>query len=71
MALELGLGLPLLVGLYACWVALLGVPLLPGTVVSVHGANGLGVSNPGGGWESPALWAVLLVVGAVALKPPR
>ncbi|MEA9577849.1 DoxX family protein [Xanthomonas nasturtii] len=77
MALELGLGLALLLGLYARWVALLGVPLLLGTIVSVHGANGFGFSNPGGGWEYPALWAVLLVVqsllgdGALALKPAR
>lgn len=49
MALELGLGLALLLGLYARWVALLGVPLLLGTIVSVHGANGFGFSNPGGG----------------------
>ncbi|CAD0352759.1 DoxX family protein [Xanthomonas hortorum pv. cynarae] len=62
IALELGLGLSLLLGIYARWVALLGVPLLLGTIVSVHGANGFGFSNPGGGWEYPALWAVLLIV---------
>ncbi|MFC7520250.1 DoxX family protein [Xanthomonas populi] len=77
IALELGLGLSLLLGIYARWVALLGVPLLLGTIVSVHGANGFGFSNPGGGWEYPALWTVLLVVqsllgdGALALKPAR
>ena len=77
IALELGLGLSLLLGIYARWVALLGVPLLLGTIVSVHGANGFGFSNPGGGWEYPGLWAVLLVVqallgdGALALKPAR
>ncbi|WP_349656095.1 DoxX family protein [Xanthomonas sp. 10-10] len=77
MVLELGLGLSLLLGVYARWTALLGVPLLLGTIVSVHGANGFGFSNPGGGWEYPALWAVLLVVqsllgdGAFALKPAR
>ncbi|CAD0362675.1 DoxX family protein [Xanthomonas sp. WHRI 8391] len=77
IALELGLGLSLLLGIYARWVALLGVPLLLGTIVSVHGANGFGFSNPGGGWEYPALWAVLLIVqsllgdGALALKPAR
>ncbi|MDV2452816.1 DoxX family protein [Xanthomonas hortorum] len=77
IALELGLGLSLLLGIYARWVALLGVPLLLGTIVSVHGANGFGFSNPGGGWEYPVLWAVLLIVqsllgdGALALKPAR
>ncbi|USI99086.1 DoxX family protein [Xanthomonas prunicola] len=77
MTLELGLGVSLLLGIYARWVALLGVPLLLGTIVTVHGANGFGFSNPGGGWEYPALWAVLLIVqallgeGAWALKPAR
>lgn len=77
MALELGLGVSLLLGIHARWAALLGVPLLLGTIVSVHGANGFGFSNPGGGWEYPALWAVLLIVqsllgdGAFALKPAR
>ncbi|KGE50991.1 DoxX family protein [Xanthomonas axonopodis] len=55
----------------------LGVSLLLGTIVTVHGANGFGFSNPGGGWEYPALWTVLLIVqallgdGAFALKPSR
>ncbi|AOS16429.1 DoxX family membrane protein [Xanthomonas oryzae pv. oryzae] len=44
MTLELGLAVSLL----------LGVPLLLGTIVTVHGANGFGVSNPGGGREYPA-----------------
>ncbi|MBB6258697.1 putative oxidoreductase [Xanthomonas arboricola] len=77
IALELGLGLSLLLGIYARWLGLLGVPLLLGTIVSVHGGNGFGFSNPGGGWEYPALWALLLIVqallgeGAWALKPAR
>lgn len=77
MTLELGLGVCLVLGTYARWLALLGVPLLLGTIVAVHGANGFGFSNPGGGWEYPALWTVLLVVqallgdGAFALKPSR
>ncbi|MBV6746457.1 DoxX family protein [Xanthomonas vasicola] len=77
MTLELGLGVSLLLGIHARWIALLGVPLLLGTIVSVHGANGFGFSNPGGGWEYPALWTVLLIVqallgdGAFALKPSR
>ncbi|MBO9738079.1 DoxX family protein [Xanthomonas axonopodis pv. begoniae] len=77
MTLELGLGVCLVLGTYGRWVALLGVPLLLGTIVTVHGDNGFGFSNPGGGWEYPALWTVLLVVqallgdGAFALKPSR
>ena len=75
MAIELGLGVLLLLGVWSRWIGLIGVPLLLGTIVSVHGANGFGFANAGGGWEYPAVWAVLLVVhallgeGAFALKP--
>ena len=74
IALELLLGVALTLGIYARWLALLGVPLLLGTIVTVHGANGFSFANAGGGWEYPALWALLLVVqfllgdGALALK---
>ncbi|AUJ13905.1 DoxX subfamily [Xanthomonas oryzae pv. oryzae] len=54
MTLELGLAVSLLLGIDARRAALLGVPLLLGTIVTVHGANGFGVSNPGGGREYPA-----------------
>lgn len=75
MALELLLGVVLVLGIHARWLALLGVPLLLGTIVSVHGANGFGFANAGGGWEYPAFWAIALVAqallgdGAFALKP--
>ncbi len=75
MTLELLLGVSLVLGVYARWLALLGVPLLLGTIVSVHGANGFSFANAGGGWEYPAFWAIALVVqcllgdGAFALKP--
>lgn len=75
MALELLLGVALVLGIHARWLALLGVPLLLGTIVSVHGANGFGFANAGGGWEYPAFWAIALVAqallgdGAFALKP--
>lgn len=74
IALELLLAVTLTLGIYARWLALLGVPLLLGTIVTVHGANGFSFANAGGGWEYPALWALLLVVqfllgdGALALK---
>lgn len=74
MSLELLLGITLILGIYARWFALLGVPLLLGTIISVHGGNGFGFSNPGGGWEYPAVWAVALVVqfligdGVLALR---
>lgn len=75
MAVELALGVALVLGVWSRWIGLIGVPLLLGTIVSVHGANGFGFANAGGGWEYPAVWAVLLVVhallgeGAFALKP--
>ena len=75
MAIELGLGVLLLLGVWSRWIGLIGVPLLLGTIVSVHGANGFGFANAGGGWEYPAVWAALLAVqallgeGAFALKP--
>lgn len=74
MTLELVLGVALVLGIYARWLGLLGIPLLIGTIVSVHGANGFGFSNAGGGWEYPAVWAAALAVqfllgdGALALK---
>jgi putative oxidoreductase len=30
-----------------------------------HAANGFTFSNPGGGWEFPVLWTVLLIVQAL------
>ncbi|WP_312237704.1 DoxX family protein [Stenotrophomonas sp.] len=62
IALELILAAALLLGIYARWVGLAGVPLLLGTIVSVHGANGFSFANAGGGWEYPAFWAFALLV---------
>ena len=59
---ELGLATALLLGIYARWIGLLGVPLLLGTIASVHGASGFSFANSGGGWEYPAFWALALVV---------
>lgn len=62
LVLELTLAAALILGVYARWVGLLGVPLLLGTIVSVHGANGFSFANAGGGWEYPAFWALALLV---------
>ena len=77
IALEAFGGLALILGVYAPWVAIpLALEML-GTIVMVHGANGLLFTNKGGGWEYPAFWAVSLVVlsllgdGAFALRPSR
>lgn len=70
-------GIALILGLWSRLVALALVPILIGAIVTVHGANGFGFSNPKGGWEYPAFWAVALVVlallgdGAFALRPTR
>lgn len=39
--------------------------LLVGTIVTVHGAAGFFFSNPNGGWEYPAFWAITLIVTAL------
>ena len=62
LGVELVITVALLLGIYARWVGLVGVPLLLGTIVTVHGANGFGFANAGGGWEYPAFWALALVV---------
>ena len=62
IAVELTISAALLLGIYARWIGLLGVPLLLGTIVTVHGANGFSFANAGGGWEYPAFWALTLVV---------
>lgn len=62
IAVELAITAALLLGIYARWVGLIGLPLLLGTIVTVHGANGFSFANAGGGWEYPAFWALALVV---------
>ena len=51
----------LILGIYPRYVALLLVPLILGTIVTVHGKNGWLFSNKDGGWEYPAFWAAALV----------
>jgi len=75
MALELVGGVALILGLWPRLVALVMVPLMIGTIVAVHGANGFLFTNANGGWEYPAFWALALVAlaligdGAYALAP--
>lgn len=65
----------LTVGIFPRLVALALVPLILGTIVTVHGKKGWLFSNTDGGWEYPAFWAVTLVVlallgdGALTLVP--
>ncbi len=68
-------GLALILGIYTRIVALALIPILLGAIATVHGAAGFFFSNPNGGWEFPAVWAVALLVqaligdGAYALRP--
>jgi putative oxidoreductase len=77
IAAEVLGGLALIAGQWTRMVSLALVPLLVGTIVTVHGANGFWFNAPGGGWEYPAFWAAALVVqaligpGAFALRLPR
>ena len=52
----------LLLGIFARYVALLLVPLILGTIVTVHGKNGWLFTNKDGGWEYPAFWAAALLI---------
>jgi putative oxidoreductase len=65
IALEVVGGLALIFGVYARAVAVVLAVELLGTIVTLHGANGFVFTNPNGGWEYPAFWAITLV--AVAL----
>jgi putative oxidoreductase len=75
MAGELLGGTALILGIVPRYVALVLVPLIVGTIVTVHGKNGWMFSNKDGGWEYPAFWALALVIlfllgdGAWALLP--
>ena len=75
IAAELAGGLALILGVWARAAALALVPLLLGTIVTVHGAAGFFFNNANGGWEFPAFWIVALITqalvgdGAIALRP--
>lgn len=75
MTLEIVGAVMLILGLWTRWAALALVPVLVGAIVTVHGSAGFFFSNPKGGWEYPAFWAVALIAqallgdGAFALRP--
>jgi len=62
MTAELVGGTALIVGFMPRYVALVLIPLILGTIVTVHGKNGWMFSNKDGGWEFPAFWALALFV---------
>jgi putative oxidoreductase len=75
IAVELIGGACLILGIVPRYVALLLIPEILGTIVTVHGKNGWLFTNKDGGWEYPAFWAAALLVqfllgdGAWALVP--
>ena len=62
MTAELVGAAALIVGFMPRYVALALIPLILGTIVTVHGKNGWMFSNKDGGWEFPAFWALALFV---------
>ena len=62
IAAELIGGGCLILGIAPRCAALLLIPLIVGTIVTVHGKNGWEFGNKGGGWEFPAFWAAALLV---------
>ena len=74
MAGEIGLGLAMIFGLYSRFAALAALPILLGAIIP-HSSAGFTFSNPGGGWEFPVFWSMVLAVqallgdGAFALGP--
>jgi putative oxidoreductase len=77
MTVEVASGIALILGIWTRYAALAGIPVLLGAIFTVHGAAGFFFTNPKGGWEFPALWAIglaaqaLLGDGAYALRPSR
>jgi putative oxidoreductase len=77
IAVEVLSGVALILGVWTRYAALAGIPILLGAIFTVHGAAGFFFSNPKGGWEYPAFWAIALVAqallgdGAYALRPSR
>jgi putative oxidoreductase len=63
-AIELVGGIAMILGLGTRWVSLALVPVMVGAI-KPHVGNGMNFSNPGGGWEFPALLLVLLAVQVV------
>jgi putative oxidoreductase len=73
---EVLAGFALILGVWTRAVALAATPILLGAIFTVHGPAGFFFTNPHGGWEYPAFWAVALIVqallgdGAYALGSP-
>lgn len=65
IAAELIAAVALLGGIAVRATSIAMIPLMLGTIVFVHGANGWAFANEGGGWEYPAFLTVALAVQAL------
>ena len=61
---EIAGGIGLILGVYARLAAALSIPILLGAAWT-HFGNGWVFSNEGGGWEFPALLAILAIIVAI------
>ena len=61
LVVEVVVGVGLILGIGTRFVALAGVPILIGAIVTDHWANGFFFNAPKGGWEFPAFWAIALI----------
>ncbi|MCY1169474.1 putative oxidoreductase [Sphingomonas sp. BE270] len=72
---ELAGAAALILGIWPRLAAIALVPILLGTIVTVHGPAGFFFTNANGGWEFPAFWIVGLLAaaligdGAYSLRP--
>lgn len=64
MAGEIVLGLAMILGVYSRLAALAALPIMVGAIIP-HAGAGFSFSNPGGGWEYPVFWSLVLVVQAL------
>ncbi|TFI60263.1 DoxX family protein [Sphingomonas parva] len=64
IAAEIAGGLTLIAGVQVRVVSLAFVPLMIGAALQ-HVGNGWLFSSPGGGWEFPVFWTILLLVQAL------
>lgn len=62
IATELSGGTCLILGIIPRYIALCLIPLILGTIATVHGTKGWLFSNPDGGWEYPAFWTAALFI---------
>ncbi len=65
IVVETLVGVSMIFGIMPRLAALVGVPILVGAIATVHFGNGFFFSNPNGGWEFPAFWALALVAQAM------